>query len=63
MDWDAAKKHFDEARIQYQELEGMPGMPGVNAIFALRLTFDPLAKRYNAGERTRELYDEMLSVK
>lgn len=59
MNWEKAKRHFDTVRKQYQDLEGMPG---VNTSFALRLTFDPLAKRYNAGERTEELYEEMMSV-
>ena len=59
MDWIKAKAHFDDVRGQYQALEGMPG---VNTTFALRMVFDPLAKRYNAGERTQELHDEMLEV-
>ena len=59
MDWDKAKDHFDAVRQQYQDLEGTPG---VNTTFALRITFDPLSKRYNNGERTQELYDEMMDV-
>jgi len=59
MDWDRAKEHFDEVRNQYQDLEGVPG---VNTSMALRLSFDPLAKRYNSGERTSELYEEMMGV-
>ncbi len=57
MDWESAKQHFDEVRTTYQELEGTPG---VNTTMALRLTFDPLAARYDDGERSRELYDELL---
>ena len=60
LDFTKAKKHFDTCREQYQSLEGMPG---VNTSFALRLVFDPLAKRYNNGERTKELHDEMMDVK
>ena len=59
MDWEAAKAHFDAARKVYEDLEGTPG---VNTTLALRLTFDPLAKRYNGGERTQDLYDSMLDV-
>jgi hypothetical protein len=59
LDWTKAKAHFDEVRSQYQELEGMPG---VNTTFALRAVFDPLARRYNGGERTQEIYDAMLAV-
>ena len=59
LDWIKAKAHFDEIRSGFQELEGMSG---VSATWALRFVFDPIAKRYNLGERTRELYDEMLNV-
>ena len=59
MDWEKAKQHFDEIRSMYQEMEGKPC---VNTTMALRLTFDPLAKRYNAGERSEDLYEEMRSV-
>ena len=58
-DWAAAKTHFDTVRGLYQDMEGTPG---VNTTLALRVTFDPLAHRYNRGERTRELFDEMRSV-
>ena len=59
LDWPAATAHFDAVRKQYQDLEGMPG---VNTTLALRAVFDPLAKRYNAGERTTALFEEMMSV-
>lgn len=59
MDWEKAKAHFDEVRKQYQDLEGKPG---VNTSFALHFTFTPLARRFNSGERTKELYDEMMEV-
>lgn len=57
--WGKAKKHFDEVRKQYLDLEGLSG---VNTTFALRITFDPLAKRYNSGERTEDLYKGMMEV-
>jgi len=60
MDFKKAKEHFDEVRKEYQELEGTVG---VNTTLALRLTFDPVAKRYNSGERTQDLFDAMMSVK
>lgn len=59
MDFEKAKMHFDEVRKRYQDMEGLPG---VYTTLALRLVFDPLARRYNAGERTQELCDEMMSV-
>ncbi len=58
-DWENAKKHFDTIRQQYQDLEGVPG---INTTITLRVVFDPLAKRYNQGERTQALYDEMINV-
>lgn len=59
LDWNKAKKNFDAVRKQYQDMEGAPG---VNTTLALRITFDPIAVRYNNGERTQELHDEMMSV-
>lgn len=59
LNWDEAKTHFDEIRKLYQDLEGMPG---VNTSLGLRLTFDPLSRRYNSGERTKELHEQMMAV-
>lgn len=59
MDWDKAKAHFDEVRKMYQDLEGIPG---VNSSIALIVVFQPLSMRYNAGERTEALYNEMMRV-
>lgn len=59
LDWTKAKNYFDRVRGRYQDLEGTPG---VNTTLALRATFNPLAKRFNSGERSQDLYDEMISV-
>ena len=59
LDWEKAKAHFDKARQNYQDLEGVPG---VNTTLALRTVFDPIARRFNEGERIEGLYHEMLSV-
>lgn len=59
LDWQAAKSHFDTIQQIYLDMQGQPG---VNTTFALRLTFEPLRKRYNRGERTPELYDAMMGV-
>ena len=59
MDFEAAKAHFDKVRKEYEDLEGVAG---VNTTLALRLTFDTLAKRYNCGERTEDLYKGLLAV-
>ncbi len=59
MDWEKAKARLDEV---LQEYKALIGRLGVNTSFAIMLTFDPLLKRYNSGERTQELYDAMLAV-
>lgn len=59
MDWEKAKQHFDRIRDIYQGLEGTPG---ANTSLALHITFTPLSVRYNNGERSQDLYDEMISV-
>lgn len=59
MDFKRAKEHFDDVRKEYENLEGVRG---VNTTLALRLVFDRLAIRYNAGERSGGLYMEMMAV-
>jgi len=59
MDFEKAKQHFDEIRKEYQDLEGVKG---VNTTLALRFVFDGLARRYNEGERSMELYISMMGV-
>lgn len=58
-EWVRAKEHFDAIMRTYTELVGTPG---VAVGPALMLTFEPLLRRYNSGERTQELYDEMMGV-
>lgn len=59
MNWEEAKRHFDEVREQYLSLRRTPG---VNVEFALCFTFDPLSDRYERGERTQDLYDAMMVI-
>lgn len=59
LDWDKALAHFREIRSRYQQLVGTPG---VNAALALEHVFQPIAKRYYDGERSQQLFDEMMSV-
>jgi hypothetical protein len=59
LDWDKAKSRFDGVRQSYLDLDGVPG---VNVAYALNLVIEPIARRYNAGERTEELYEEMMSL-
>lgn len=53
--WTKAKEHLDFYRQVYTDI-------GSAGILGLRLTFDPLVIRFENGERTPELYDEMLAV-
>ena len=57
--WAGAKVHFDQVQAQYEALQSEPG---VNTSFALMYVFAPLERRFESGERTQELYDEMMSV-
>ena len=59
LDWEKAKEHLDEITDRYKRLVGLPG---VNTSLALTLVMYPLLRRYDNGERTQELYDEILEV-
>lgn len=59
LDWDKAKSHFDKIQQQYEDLRNMPG---VNTSLALAIVFAPLLHRFETGERTATLYDEMMSI-
>lgn len=59
LDWNKAKGYFDRVVKQYESLRGMPG---VNVTIALTHVFAPLRRRYDEGERTAALYEEMMSV-
>lgn len=59
LDWSAALAHFRRVRRQYQELDNSPG---VNTALALEYVFRPLSERYHRGERSPELFREMMTV-
>lgn len=59
LNWDAALEHFREIRKQYTELLGRPG---ANTALALEHVFRPISERYHRGERSRQLFDEMMTV-
>jgi len=59
LDWDAAKAHFDAVYKTYADLLNTPG---ANTMLAIWVVFWPLSKRYEAGERTPELYAEMMGM-
>lgn len=55
IDWTKAKEYLDEIRKQYTEI-------GSSGLFALQLTINPLLVRYDKGERTQDLYDNIMSL-
>lgn len=59
MDWAACEKHFRSVMGQYGSLAGRSG---VNVMPALVITFQPLLKRFERGERSKRLYREMMAV-
>ena len=59
-DWNAALTHFREVRRQYTELVGVPN---ANQHYALEFVFRPLIQRFYKGERSAELYRQMMNVR
>ncbi len=55
LDWDEAKKWLDRIRKDYTEV-GTPGLIG------LHVTINPLLIRYERGERTKQLYDDIMEL-
>ena len=55
LDWDKAESWLKEIEQMYTEI----GSPGY---LALTLTIRPLRDRFNKGERTIELYDEIMEL-
>ncbi len=60
LSWEECKAYFDSTKEQYTALIGVPQ---VNPHFALHLVFEPLEKRYDAGERSVQLFDAMMEVR
>ena len=57
--WKSAKTRIDGLRDAYV-LFGQLLDP--NSKFALETVIEPVLKRYNDGERTQNLYDEMMGI-
>lgn len=53
--WNKAVEHLNTYIVEYASI-GWAGQFGLNGILV------PLKKRYDKGERTRELYDAMMEV-
>lgn len=56
LDWRRAIAHIHAAKRAYEEIGWAGG-------FALTLTINPLIRRYESGERTAELYAEVMDIK
>ena len=55
IDWVATKNYLDEVRQNYTSI-------GTAGMFALQISINPLLVRYEKGERSKELHDEILSL-
>jgi hypothetical protein len=55
LNWEQAEIYLFEVEKQYKEI-------GIVGSYALTLIIRPLIKRFNDGERTVELYDEIMSL-
>lgn len=53
--WDDAQEHLETCEREYAAI----GTPGA---FVLTFVLRPLRDRFNKGERTKELYNEIMAV-
>lgn len=56
LDWDKAEQYLKECEAVYAEI----GTPGY---FVLNYSLRPLRDRFNKGERTVRLFDEIMEIK
>jgi hypothetical protein len=55
LNWELAEEYLKECEAAYAEI-------GRSGLLALILTIMPLRDRFNKGERTQELYDEIMEI-
>ena len=55
MDWKKAEEHLNNCESIYTGI-------GSAGYFALTCVLRPLRDRFNSGERTQELYDEIIKI-
>lgn len=55
LNWEEAEEHLCFIEQMYTEI-------GSSGYLALNTTIRPLRDRYNKGERTEELYDEIMAL-
>ncbi len=53
--WDKAKEYLYFIKKEYEAI-------GWSGSFGLTITINPLVARYESGERTQELYDEIMEM-
>ena len=53
--WNEAKEHLYYIKSAYEEI-------GWTGTFAIALTINPLIERFEAGERTNDLYDKIMEL-
>lgn len=58
-EWKKAKEYLVELEKTYLNLSIFKN---VNTMFVCRMVIEPLLDRYDNGERTDDLYSEMLAV-
>jgi len=55
MDWVKAEKWLKEVRQMYTDI-------GASGLLGLQFSINPLLVRFEKGERTQKLYDEIMSL-
>ena len=55
LDWELAKDHLDEVIKQYTAI-------GAAGLTVIRFFLNPMLVKLEKGERTQELYDEIMAV-
>lgn len=55
MNWNEAEKYLYTMKQAYGEI-------GFAGTFGLSLTINPLVKRFESGERTEQLYEDIMSI-
>lgn len=58
LDWDRAERHLQDVKNAYSDLVGIPN---VNPWFGLGVII-AAESRFERGERTRELYEEIIGL-
>lgn len=55
MNWQEAEDYLYEMETAYKEI-------GFSGVFGLTFTINPIINRFEKGERTQELYDEIMNI-